>query len=115
MPFLLRSCENLEPVMDDLIGEVGVNAKHSFEDVIEPVEGFSARYGHRVAVVGGVDVDLLALSTEEQVRARTREILEACASSRGYALETGNTVANYVMTGNYLAMLDEGWRFNTEG
>jgi uroporphyrinogen decarboxylase len=113
MPFLLHSCGNLQAVMEDLIEEVGIDAKHSFEDAIQPVESFTARYSQRIAVIGGVDVDLLARGSEEQVRRRTRQILEACAPSRAYVLGSGNSVANYIQVGNYLAMLDEGWRYNT--
>ena len=111
--FLLHACGNLESVMDDLIDDVGIDGRHSFEDVIEPVESFTARYGNRVAVLGGVDMDILARGTEEQVRTRTRQILEACAPSGAYALGSGNTVANYLPVRNFLAMLDEGWRYNT--
>jgi uroporphyrinogen decarboxylase len=113
MPFLLHSCGSLELVMEDLISDVGVDAKHSFEDVIDPVECFTARYGDRVAVIGGIDVDLLGRGTEELVRARTREVLTACAPSRGYVLGSGNSIANYVPLRNFLSMLDEGWRYNT--
>ena len=113
LPFLLHSCGNLDGIMEDLIDGVGIDAKHSFEDVIEPVEGFSARYGKRIAVIGGVDMDLLARGTEEQIRARTRQILEACAPGGGYILGSGNSVANYLPPRSFLAMLDEGWRYNT--
>ena len=70
---------------------------------------------NRVAILGGVDMDLLGRGTEEQVRTRTREILEVCgARGTGYALGTGNTAANYIPRRNYLAMLDEGRRWNRE-
>jgi uroporphyrinogen decarboxylase len=101
--------------MDDLIDDVGIDARHSFEDVFEPVESFAARYGDRIAVIGGVDVDLLVRGTEEQVRARTREILEACAPGGGYVLGSGNSIANYVPLESFLAMVDEGWRYRAEG
>ncbi|UCC63849.1 MAG: uroporphyrinogen-III decarboxylase-like protein [Anaerolineae bacterium] len=81
MPFLLHSCGNLEAVMDDLIDDVGIDARHSFEDAIEPVESFAACYSDRTAVVGGVDVDILGRGTEEQVRDRKREVLANCAPS----------------------------------
>jgi uroporphyrinogen decarboxylase len=113
--FLLHSCGNLEAVMDDLIDDVEIDAKHSFEDAIEPVESVTARYADRIAIIGGVDVDILARGTEDQVRARTRKVLEACAPSRAYALGSGNSIANYVRPGNFLAMLDEGWRYNCSG
>ncbi len=112
MPFVLHSCGNLEGIMDDLIDDVGIDAKHSFEDVIVSVEGFVAQYGSRVGTIGGVDIDLLAAGTEAQVRRRTRQILEACAPSGGYVLGSGNSIANYVPLDRFLAMLDEGHRFN---
>jgi len=110
---VFHSCGNVYKLMDELIDDVGIDAKHSFEDKIVPVEEAYRRWGDRTAILGGVDMDLLGRGTEEQVRARTREILEVCgAAGHGYCLGTGNTVANYIPTQNYLAMLDEGRRFN---
>jgi uroporphyrinogen decarboxylase len=68
------------------------------------------RYGDRIAILGGVDMDMLSRSSEEEVRAYTR-LLEECMPGGGYALGTGNTVANYIPVKNYLAMLDEGMKF----
>jgi len=112
---LLHSCGNVYTLMDDFIDYVGVDAKHSFEDKIMPVEEVYRRWGDRVTILGGVDMDLLGRGTEEQVRAHTREILEVCgAKGTGYCLGTGNSVANYIPVQNYLAMLDEGRRWNRE-
>jgi len=113
MPFLLHSCGNLEAVMNDLIDDVGIDGKHSFEDAIEPVESFAARYARRISVIGGVDVDLLGRGSEEQIRARTRQVLQSCAPTCAYVLGSGNSIANYIPPRNFLAMVDEGWRFNT--
>jgi uroporphyrinogen decarboxylase len=109
-PFILHSCGNLEKVMDDLIG-IGIDAKHSFEDEITPVAEAKKRWGDRVAILGGLDMDFLCRSTPEQVRDKTRKLLEECAPGGGYALGTGNTVANYVPVKNYLAMIQAGWEF----
>ena len=112
---LFHSCGNVYKLMDDLIDYVGIDAKHSFEDKILPVEEVYRRWGDRVTVLGGVDMDLLGRGTEEEVRARTREILEVCGvKGAGYCLGTGNSVANYIPVQNYLAMLDEGRRWNRE-
>jgi uroporphyrinogen decarboxylase len=110
--FLLHSCGQVESVMPDLIEDVQIDAKHSFEDVITPVEEFKQRWGSRVAVLGGVDVDLLSRGTEEDVRRRTGQILVACAPAGGYACGSGNSITNYVPTRNYLAMLETVHRFN---
>lgn len=113
IPLILHSCGKLEAIMDELIEVVEVDAKHSYEDVIEPVESFSEKYHDRISILGGIDIDLLARGTEQQVRGRTREVLFSCASSKGYMLGSGNSLANYLSVENYLAMLDEGWCFNT--
>jgi uroporphyrinogen decarboxylase len=109
-PFLLHACGNLESVMDDLIDDVGIDGKHSFEDVIVPVTEAKQRWGDRIALLGGIDIDFLTRADPDAVRARTREVLEACMPGGGYALGSGNSVANYVPVENYLAMLEEGWR-----
>lgn len=109
--FVLHSCGNLDAIMDDLIDYVGIDARHSYEDAIMPVADFKRRYGHRVAVVGGVDIDLLSRADVGTVRAYVRNVLEECVPDGGYALGTGNSVTNYIKVENYLAMLEEGWQF----
>lgn len=111
LPFLLHSCGNLERVMDDLIDDVGIDAKHSFEDVILPVGEAKRRWGKRIAILGGVDVDFLCRATPDEVRRYTRQVIEDCAPGGGYALGTGNSVANYIPVANYLAMLEVGLSF----
>jgi uroporphyrinogen decarboxylase len=114
-PLVFHSCGNMYQLMDELIDDIGVDAKHSFEDKIMPVEEVYRRWGDRVAILGGVDMDLLGRGTEEEVRARTRQILGVCGvKGTGYCLGTGNTAANYIPRQNYLAMLDEGRRWNRE-
>ena len=71
-PYLLHSCGNLARIMDDLIDDVQIDAKHSFEDTIEDVTEAKARYGERIALLGGIDVDFMCRASEEQVRARVR-------------------------------------------
>src|ERR1019366_5836132 len=104
--FLLHCCGHIEPIMPDLIEDVRIDAKHSFEDVIVPVEELKRSWGARVAVLGGVDVDLLSRGTEQDVRRRTSQILEACAPSGGYACGSGNSITNYMPVQNYLAMIE---------
>lgn len=111
-PFILHSCGQIGLLLDDLIDVVGIDALHSFQDVIEPVEQVYQKYGDRVAILGGLDMDLLARGTEEQVRIRSRQILEACAPGGNFAFGAGNSITDYVPLGNYYAMLDELNRWN---
>jgi len=110
LPFILHSCGNIEKVMEDLIETVGIDARHSFEDAILPVEEAAARYCDRIAILGGVDMDLLARGSEEQVRTRVREIIDKCSPTGRFAIGTGNSIASYLKRENFLAMLDEARR-----
>lgn len=104
-PFVLHSCGQLAAVMDDLIGEVGIDAKHSFEDVIMPVTEAKRLWGNRVAILGGIDVHFLCTANPREIAERTKRTLDFCAPGGGYAMGSGNTIANYIPVGNYLAML----------
>jgi uroporphyrinogen decarboxylase len=109
LAYCLHSCGNLATIMEDLIEDVKIDAKHSYEDVIIPVEDFQARYGQRIGVIGGLDVDRLAAGTPAQVRARARQLIEICGGRGRYVLGSGNSIPNYIPVENYLAMVDEAW------
>ena len=109
-PVLLHSCGRLDDITDELIDDIGIDAKHSFEHVIMPVWEAKRKWGDRMALLGGVDMDVLARGSEDAVRAYTRRCIEECAPGGGWALGSGNSVANYLPVANFLAMLDEGWK-----
>ncbi len=112
-PYLLHSCGNLRPIMADLIEDVKIDAKHSFEDTIEDVCEDKKIYGDNLTLLGGIDVDFLCRSEPKEVRQRVRDTLEVCQPGGGYCLGTGNSVANYIPIDNYLAMVDEGRRHSS--
>ncbi len=110
-PYLLHSCGNLREIMPDLLDDVKIDAKHSFEDTIELVTDAKSQYGDRITLLGGIDVDFLCRADEQGIRKRVRETLDVCMPGGGYCLGTGNSVANYIPLENYLIMLDEGRRY----
>lgn len=110
--YLLHSCGNLRPIITDLIDDVKIDAKHSFEDTIENVCEDKKTYGDSLTLLGGIDVDFMCRSTPEDVRKRVRETLDICQPGGGYCLGTGNSVANYIPVENYLAMVDEGRKYS---
>lgn len=111
-PFLLHSCGQLEKIMDDLIDDVKIDAKHSYEDVIMPVTEVKRRWGERVAIMGGIDMDFICRHSPAEIMERTKRVMEVCSVGGGYAVGTGNTVANYIPVENYLAMLKAAADFN---
>jgi uroporphyrinogen decarboxylase len=110
MPYFLHSCGNLRAILDDLIDDVGIDAKHSFETAIMPAEEFQAVFGGRVGVLGGIDVDVLARSSPEGVRAEVRRLIAVCQPRGRFAVGSGNSIPSYVPVENYLAMIDEAQR-----
>ena len=112
--YFLHTCGYVEPIMEDLIQDVKIDAKHSFEDLVTPVTQFKKKYGDRIAVLGGVDMDKLCRLKESELRKYVRDILDKCMPGGGYALGSGNSIANYVSVENYLTMLDEGAKWKRE-
>lgn len=112
-PYWLHSCGQLEDIMPDLLNDVKIDARHSFEDVIQPVTEVKRLYGDKVTLFGGIDMDFMCRATPEQIRQKVRETLDVCQPGGGYCLGTGNSVANYIPVENYLAMLDEGRVYQT--
>ena len=110
-PYLLHSCGKLTSIMDDLIDDVKIDGKHSFEDTIESVIDDKRKYGDRLTLLGGIDVDFLCNADEISIRRRVRDTLDACMPGGGYCLGTGNSVANYIPMDSYLIMVDEGRRW----
>jgi uroporphyrinogen decarboxylase len=113
--FLLHSCGDLfsNGVIETLITEVGIDALHSFQDVILPVGKCMERFSNRIAILGGVDMDALVRMAEEELRRHIRGILEKCSPGR-FALGSGNTIANYIPVESYLVMQDELRQWNEE-
>jgi uroporphyrinogen decarboxylase len=111
IPYFLHSCGNVVPIMEDLIEDVRIDGKHSYEDAIIPVQDFQSRYGGRIAVLGGLDINILSGKSTCEVRNHVRFLLETCGEKGRYAIGSGNSVPSYVPVENYLAMIDETHRF----
>ena len=105
-PAILHSCGNPREIWDDIIDDIKFDGKHSFEDKIMPVEEVYERYGSRIAIMGGFDLDFICRSTPDQIRHRVQKMLSQVGDRGGFAVGTGNSVPYYVPAENYLAMID---------
>jgi uroporphyrinogen decarboxylase len=111
VPYFLHSCGKILAIMEDLISDVAIDGKHSFEDAIMPAPEFQKIYGNRIAILGGLDLNILSGGSVEHVRRETCHLLETCAPRGRYAVGSGNSVPSYVPVVNYLAMLEETHRY----
>lgn len=71
-----------------------------------PVEEAYERFGDRIAIMGGMDMDFLCRKSPEAIRKRARNLLALAAGKGGYALGSGNSIARYVPRENFLALRD---------
>lgn len=104
-PCILHSCGYYGEVIEDIIGDIGFDARHSYEDKIIPVEEAYEQLCGRIAVLGGIDMNFLVTSTPEKIYARSRNMLERAVDRGGYALGSGNSIADYVPPENFMAMI----------
>ena len=104
-PAILHSCGNLDLVMDDIIDELNYDAKHSYEDKIQPVEQAYRQYSDRIAIMGGIDMDFLCRAEPAEIYQRAANLLAITKEKGGYALGSGNSIPTYVPIENYLAMI----------
>ncbi len=111
--YFLHCCGKIDSIMEDIIDDVAVDAKHSFENVIEPVTIAKRRWGKRLSLLGGLDVDFVARSDKSAIRQEVRRVLDICMPGGGYCLGMGNWVTDYIPLDNYLAVLEESRGYTT--
>jgi uroporphyrinogen decarboxylase len=112
MPYVYHSDGILWDVMDDLL-DTGITALQPIEPKAWDIVKVKKQYGDRLALVGNVDVDLLARATPEAIRTEVLRLIDQVGSDGGYCVGSGNTVPNYVKLENYRAMLETTWSAGT--
>lgn len=112
--FLLHSCGNIFPVMDDLI-MAGIDAKHSNEDQIAVFDEWIERYSSRIGLLGGIDVNDLCLKSDEDIfRMVVDKGTRYRNSGRGYGLGSGNSIAGYIPVDGFMAMVEGAKKIREE-
>lgn len=105
-PFLWHSCGNIFQIMEAVIS-IGINAKHSNEDTIADFDQWIERYGDRIGLFGGIDVDILCRQKPDDVFHLVVEKGKYYRNkAKGYALGSGNSIPDYVPVEGYVAMIE---------
>ncbi len=105
-PTVLHSCGYMKDVMDDIIDDMKYDAKHSFEDNIFSVEDSYKKWGDRIAILGGLDLQFLHASSKEEIRQRCRNLIELTREKGGYALGTGNSMVYYFDPEKFVTIIE---------
>jgi uroporphyrinogen decarboxylase len=100
--------------MDYLIEDVKLDAIHGFEDSNSPVIEMKQKYGKKIALLGGIDLDKLARLDKDELRHYIRDVLKVCMDGGMFALGSGNSFCNYVPVDNYFILLEEGFKWGKQ-
>ena len=104
--FLLHCCGNIFNIMPNILA-CGIDAKHSNEDEICPFETWIEKYGDKIGLFGGIDMNYLILNSYDDV---FKKVLEDGSRFRsianGYGLGSGNSIPDYMSVDGFNAMVD---------
>lgn len=104
--FLLHSCGNIFPLMDDIIA-MGIDAKHSNEDQIAPFMEWIDGYSDKIGLFGGFDLNLLVLNKPDDVfQTVLKQGTIFRAKAKGYGLGSGNSIPVYIPVDGFMAMIE---------
>lgn len=104
-PVILHSCGYFYDIIEDIIEDIRFDGRHSYEDKIMPVEEAYEKYHDRLAILGGIDVNFICESTQEDIYDRSKAMLERSLERGGYALGTGNSVPEYIPDEHFFALI----------
>ena len=70
-----------------------------------PVEKAYKEYHKNIAILGGIDMNFMALQTPDEIYRRCAQMLEMSAADGSYALGSGNSIPQYVPMRNFVSMI----------
>jgi uroporphyrinogen-III decarboxylase len=103
LPWIMHSDGNVLPLIEDILS-LGIAGLHPIEKGAMDIGAFKRTYGHRVCVLGNVDLNILGMGSAEDVQHEVRELIRVVAPGGGYIVTSGNSLASYVRAENAIAL-----------
>ena len=102
-----HTCGRITPILDVIV-DTGIDALHPLDAAAGmDMPAVKARYGHRIAVCGGINCgEVLSDWEPEAVRQEVRRRLSELMPGGGYILCSSNSIHSQVKPENYRAMLE---------
>ncbi len=103
---LIKHCDgNLWPILDDFV-EIGVDGWQAIQPAIGmDMRLLKERYGDKLTLFGGVDIDTLVAGSAQDVVEQVRYAVKYAGPGGGLVLTSGCTLLPGVRYENYMAML----------
>jgi len=113
MPFIMHSDGRLWQILDDLVA-LGLDALHPIEAKAMDIYELKAKYGHKLALFGNIDLGYTlteGLGNPQAVRVEVREKIRSLAPGGGYAVASGSGATRYVTLENFNAMREATFEY----
>ena len=110
IPWVFHSDGDLTELLPDLL-DLGISALNPIEPGAMDIVEVKRNWGHRICLLGNVDVHLLATGTPDKVAQEVRRLLREVGPGGGYILSSGNSLASYCKPENVRVMIDTLQRY----
>ncbi len=108
---LKHCCGNITPLLDFFV-EIGYDAYQSIQATAGmDISELKKNYGDKITLWGGVSLENVISGSEEQVRMDVRRAMECAKPGGRFILGTSHSVAVGSNYDNYMAMLDEYYKW----
>jgi uroporphyrinogen decarboxylase len=103
LPWVVHTDGNVLSFVDGFIG-VGVAGLHPIEKGAMDIRRVKREYGHRLCLLGNVDLNLLALGKPDDVHQEVRDLIADVGPGGGYIVTSGNSLTSYLDPANVIAL-----------
>jgi uroporphyrinogen decarboxylase len=103
-PFIYHTDGDVRSIMEDII-DSGVTALHPIEPKSMNIAEIKQKYGDRLCLCGGIDLDMLTRGDPDEVVRTTNEMIDLFENEGGYCLGSSNSIPDYINIRNYKLML----------
>lgn len=105
LPWAYHTDGNAALIFDDLMS-MGMNAFNPFQPDVMDIFKYKEDYGDRLCLWGNIDITYtLTRGTLAEVEAEVKEKLTRLAPGGGYIMATSNSITNYCLPENIMAMM----------
>jgi hypothetical protein len=101
---------DISPLLPDW-ADIGISGINPIEPAAMDIVKLQREYAGKFALLGNIDVDILARGTPEEVAALTCRRISELKPGSGWMLGSSNSICDYVRPENYLAMLETNQNF----
>jgi len=103
LPWVVHSDGNITRFLPDLV-DLGISGVHPLEKGAMDVAAIKRDYGHRICLLGNIDLNILALGTPEETEREVYEMIHTAGPGGGYIASSGNSLAGYLKLENVRAL-----------